>query len=608
MKSVGELNNLVTFLEYHISEDTDVLSESVKEEIKFLLQMYSNLEENEDFLTALKRLEELEELNTKLKAENKDLKKEIDSQMDKDKDYRDTIYQTNNELNNINNQFDSRILELEDKLDQLDNKNSQLKDEIEILKESCVNKDNYIKELEKKFETVSTELDRIMPEYKRMYELDKDDHKLLKDQLDVKTKECDDLKDVQKKLRKEGDKLIKQIVMFKQANQTHNQLLASKERETEDLANKLAGLKYQIETKEREEDEKLGRFVLEIEKIDYNKKNLYNLLERFTNKKFIFSEKEGGNGEIRIDTLNNYETLNEYDDLFNQSITFTSYNASPRHMKERLNSNFRSFNIRDMHNELNSASFVKTPNPEPSRSKKGSGNANNLKLSQNLNYFSIPVEELKEEDEDNKETKVIVSKLDKIDLQTPISEADLNTFLQYLEEWLLSEKNPTTFILTNFERNQFYERFIKAKSKTLMKYLSILTKIFVYQMNFLENHLSNMTKSNSYYQLKSRKLKTELNSLLKKFLEKNKSNQKLLNKSLMDNKRTKFYIHKLLESDIDLNIDQLVTAYKVKKKMSMQEIKDEKSKSDRKKKVVQSEIINDKLEQSAWEKFTSFFG
>jgi hypothetical protein len=103
----------------------------------------------------------------------------------------------------------------------------------------------------------------------------------------------------------------------------------------------------------------------------------------------------------------------------------------------------------------------------------------------------------------------------------PLSKEDYARFLAYIEQFLLGEKNPTTCVVTEYERRRLLERFGESKRKTVRKLCRLLSEFFIGYINFLEGSISSLTYSKSYLMIKNSNLIDENRYLIKKVLTKN---------------------------------------------------------------------------------------
>ncbi len=130
------------------------------------------------------------------------------------------------------------------------------------------------------------------------------------------------------------------------------------------------------------------------------------------------------------------------------------------------------------------------------------------------------------------ETKEIYQKLDSnILVDSKVSLGVFEQVINALKDFLISEKNPTTFLLTNYSRKRMLKKYAAAKDKTYQKSLFMFFKLFLSQMNFLEGKIENFININSFLEMKISNVQEEMGHLLKSFLLKNKKNQEFLNET-----------------------------------------------------------------------------
>ena len=109
---------------------------------------------------------------------------------------------------------------------------------------------------------------------------------------------------------------------------------------------------------------------------------------------------------------------------------------------------------------------------------------------------------------------------------------DIENFLvliEFLENYLVGPKNPTTLTLTDFDKANLIRKFEESEKKNFRKFFVIIMKYFLEYINFEEGQIQNLIHSKSYLEIKVDNMKSEFNFLLKNFIDKNQKSQQFLN-------------------------------------------------------------------------------
>ena len=716
MDDENDFTNLMDFLEIYLNKESESIlqdetedgmikvNQNVIEEVIVLLKNYAALKEESSLPDFLKKMEELEKERNKLEQQVKDYENEIYAHRKEAENNRKTISKAQNEFIGINETLDSQIEELEKKISDLENNNNELKKQLDLESSKRYESEHIAKMIETEKKAIFEELEKLKPEYEKMFNLKKDEENLLKQNLDLKSKECEALKIRNKKLSKERQKIMKNAGLVKQNLKANNTLINTLNREIADLREKIKNLNRQIEMNQiPQEESKFGRFVVAIEKTNYNRDDILSLLNKFKDEKIVVDKKEA----IRVNYgESGLEKLSEYNDLFDNSMdskdepekdvdVAKKKDVSPNEpvlehrQDDNLFDSIEDSNLIDKkpHQNLTADHHIDTPKPrrkskqdidddiskllgETNMKKKSKAEIDEIDEKSNpfekedksvpkdkisnlsdyeavfMNDNYIEKKDIKKEvvkpekdvqdEKINQSFDIDIKKQDlfkteptkplseyhkdsslnqiedvikdlkgertAVTLDSIIKQDEFNSLVVFTEDHLLTDKNPSTFILTGFEKRQMTAKYKTLKNKTLKKVFLVFIKLFINQINFLEGHISNLTNSNSYYQIRVEELKDEIEGMLKNFLARNKRNQDQLDKATDEFKKSRYYMGKILNSKVFEDGNNSEAIKKIKKKLNDGKDIDYKEID----KLVKSEQVKvEEEEEGVWKKFTS---
>ena len=613
MQQPRELIHLERFLQVHFDEDTGIVTKELKDELKYLLRVYMVTEGNEDFTALIDKIERLEFDNQQLKTNLADLDYQMSKTGQKEEKYKEKLTESKLVIDNINTNYESQISEMSMSIADLENEGKILTSQLEqsqyALKKSqelLGDLQNEIVRLKKENKSIKEELESI-----RFYK--KEEHENIQGMLDNAKEELVMTRSQLERVEKKNIALSKNSITLKKTSASNENLISIYQTKMDSLKDEVNRLNAEMERVKQEKEEDLNKLIDSLKQSNLDQNKLNKLLRKH-NKLSIASF----NPIMTNEDSFALETLKDYDDIFNQSYQMLSCITTPKRSKSpiiRLNSqnfndNGQKFNFNDidedLEDELYEAKISKSPVTEVIKDKIEK-KLTKEDIEKNINDIinerkncRITMEEIKEFSNENSDKK-IDKKQDSesastCNLQTKIGLDEFNNLLNFVEEYLKSDKNPTSFILSNYEKKRISGKFYKNDKKDIHKFLKLIFKLFIYQIHFLEGHLSNMTKSNSYYQTKSLEYKEEMNRLVKKFLAQNKVNQCMLNDAIKESKISKSMIEKMYKSNV-----QLIKSNEKKK------IKKSNFNKKKEQEVDDKERYEEEGEESTWKKFSNIF-
>lgn len=559
MKSLDELTHLMNFLEIQLAEDNGIMSQETIDELKYVLETYSNFEDNTDLASILKKMEVIDDENQTLKTKLEKANAELKEKTESSEKYRKTVIANQTELNHVNSATEDKIIQLTDDVHVLTSDKNVLLKELEDERSKFHKTELALKECEEKCRVLEANLTETTEKYEKLSSLNNEDDKILKDRLEQKEKEFDTLKKTYSKLSKQGEKISRQINLLKADKKNNDNIIKRLERENKELKDIQGKVQENVENSQKKDQELITKLVIEIQTTDYNKERLADLLETFGKKQILIkaSPMVREISMVKIDPVNNYGNLQDYEDVFNNShalgpdnqnnsyhdiqMSFENKEDMPVFESNRnihFIESMQKQGMADLYNsdvltdmtvkkEADPRKFLTTKEDVRKQLEDMIGERTLFKTRGperlEINGASMVFEDKEEVIKDLKGTRSIV------DLSSKIKQEELEKLIEYLEDYLNNDKNPTTFTLTNYDKRQMMAKFTKTEDRNLRKFFIVVIKLFVYQINFLEGHIKNLTNSNSHLHIKVDNMKTDMARLLKTYLEKNKKTQDFLN-------------------------------------------------------------------------------
>ena len=637
MKKQGELPYLEHFLEIHLAEDTGIVSEDLREELKLLIRIFSAIDGKEDFTVAFQKLEDLEKENKELKEKNAQLDFTLSNNNKQERKFQKRLSDSHVLIDNINESYTTEIKDLNEMIDNLKNENGHLMSQLKKSEELYLKSKKNVNKLKKTIESLKDELDSKREELETSNTMSREENEQLKVLSSIKEKECQMLQQEIKNYQRENKSLNKQNLFLKQGQKNNERTGEIYKNQIEELKEEIDKLNFKLGTDVKEKEDKLHQFLEELKKAGLNSKIVDKVFKKLNEEE----KPERDRSPLRISHGFPMENLIQYEDAFNQSSIFPSMNPTPKGAKSpilRLNSSltqdykipFTFDEIKSTEDKKEESDFIESPPVERlSSSRTGSFPSKEeiedklAKAIERKTTFTLPLVKINELESEN--SKKSDESSQGVTLNTLLKLENFNSIIDYIEDFLKSEDNQTLFLLTSFEKEKIYKKFNKSTKKNFEAFLFAFLKVFLRHVSYLENQLGNMTKSSSYFQMKSVNYKREIGTLVEKFMEKNKNSQIMMNKAIKNNKLKTKYINKVI------NPDDKIDVIKKQKKDNQQKaqvsviITEDQKKNEiffKKNKSVNMSVIQRKtrnkrdqneqhengsdiqLEDSAWNKFT----
>ena len=558
MKSLDDLTHLIGFFENQLNEDSNAMSQEAVDELKYVLEMYARFEDNPDIAAMLRKMEAIDVENQKLKGELESTRAELKEKEARSETFRKTVVQNETEMEKVNSETEERITQLTDEVYVLKNDKNVLLAELEEERAKLKTAQGLLKESEEKCRQLAESLAEVTAKYEKINNLNAEDDKIGRERLELKENECELLKNKLNKLTKEGSKLKVQMEMYKQNHKNDERIRKNLEKEYRTLRETHHSAKETFETGKKKDEELIDRLIAEIRKTDYSQEKLAELLETFGKAHLLEN-----NGElykeasaVKIEGGNQFESLQDYENMFNDSVAVgqgldqskanislpLEDNEDMPMLESKRNIHFTEAMQKQGLGELinsevgDEMTVKKETEPKRFMSMKEDVQKQLEQMIGNKTLFKTQ----KPERLEYNETSEVIDRKDEtikdlkgtrtpVNLDSKLKVEELEKFIEFLHDYLCSEKNPTAFTLTNYERKQIVNRFIRSEASDLRKFMTAVAKVFISHINFLEGHIKGLMNSNSHLTLKVDRLKTEMEVMLNTYLEKNKKNQEFLN-------------------------------------------------------------------------------
>ena len=564
MTKLDELPNLCKFVEDHLQHDTGIISQDVANELKLVVEFYQYSGYKGDIAEDQENIDELRTINESLKSKVRHLEQIIEEHKEQNSDCMKSYHEINNamvQMSAVHNEYTSDLL---NQVKTYDEENSKIVEENETFKKRIVDYEIQITKLLDDIQSAKAECQKYHGLYAGMKEQLEDSQKQLKEISSQKEKDSKNHQRSLNILNSEGMKLRKQIEIHKQSDKTNEFLIKSLRSENKELKNDMGVLKERLETMEAR-DRELGDILVKQLKVincsdDDVSKIMVSIGKQQQNDRSL-----SGNGNNISDikyrfNSSQYENLESYEDIFNNSLSFDKTNSCQEQDSNKLNSNPLELpKMIDNIANVTEESVKKENNEDIQRDSAKRANMDSLTVSP---YVTTKEELSRNLDTEIKKRLSFMSQrktntnkeLDMPtsfntqnclnimpDIRSPleIDERLFKSLINNIEEYLNTDKNPTTFRFNEFDKSRMLQRFEKADKKSLKVTVISIIKAFIQQMDFLEGNIKNLTMRNSQLMLKNDDLKYEINYLMKTFLEKNKKNQDYLNNAAFDFKKYK---------------------------------------------------------------------
>lgn len=609
----NEFPHLFGFIQTNMDDNTGVISPDVAKELQMLIHAYEVNKES-DMGKFLKKVQILEEENFKLAEQVSMLNSNIKDGKQIHLNLKKSALENKSALDHINNQYESRLMDMERKNKILEEEKDYLNDKIEKIKNNDANNEKSaesyiekIKELEKEKEMLTINLKKelenngiIIPQ--------------LKEELNDKRKECENLRMNLKKTNKEGMKLRKLNELLRATHKGNETVAKNLRRELREERENHKIYTESIEKRCKKDDELIITLVNNIKQKNFDMKKIEELLEKFNKRKMVFEDSISMTEEVKLNK-SKLGNLEEYEKMFDSSMDAGSQDVSDINMDDMnledldgLGGNIdETLNLEETNEDTNgNLNVIKEMRDDISKEIsmiEDEGLDDTLKINETMNEPNLDISDNKDvsfvkKKEAEKEkislpkqrasfgiTRQFQTNKEKIldDLNTQLADKvkfltnvrpttfdideitefnneglqetirDLrglpkqyllydsllneNDFLkavEYLEEYLKSDKNSTTFTMNAHEKRTVIKKFKESSKKNLETYSRVFFELFIGHIYYLENTISGLTKDNSYKEIKEQNMKSEMEYLIQQFLKKNEKNQTLLNKTNQD--------------------------------------------------------------------------
>ena len=622
----NEFPHLFEFIQTNMADNTGLISADVAKELQNLIHAYEVTKES-DIGKFLKKVQTLEEENLKLTDHISLLTSNIKDGKQIHLNLKKSAMENKSALDEINEQYESRIMDLQNKNKILEEEKNYLNEKFEKVKNNDADNEksskNYIekiKELEKEKEMLNVNLKKelenngiIIPQ--------------LKEELNNKRKECDNLRMNFKKTNKEGMKLRKLNELLRATHKGNETVAKNLRRELKEERENHKIYTESIEKRCKKDDELILTLVNNIKQKNFDMNKIEELLEKFNKRKMVFEDSISVTEEIKLNK-SKLGNLEEYEKLFDSSMgdgdevsDIDMENMNMDDLDEDINETIDGVNINqtindndgnnnlgvdemnhdiskeisfiedDMNNETmkinetmnepnldisekavsKEVSFIKKKEPQMEKvslpkqrvsfgiTRQFQTNkekilddlntqlADKVKFMTNVRPTTFDMDEITEfNNEGLQETIRDLRGLPKQHLlyDSLLNEKDFLKAVEFLEEFLKSDKNSTTFTMNGHEKRTLIKKFKESLKKNLECYSRVFFELFIGHIYYLENTISGLTKDNSYREIKEQNMKSEMEYLIQQFLKKNEKNQTLLNNTNQDYMKLKKKIKK----------------------------------------------------------------
>lgn len=573
MKSLDELTNLMNFLETQLSDDHGIMSSETIDELKYVLETYAAFEDNADLASILKRMEAIDSENQTLKSQLEKLKTELKEKAENTEHLRKTVITNEAALQKVSSTTEDKIIQLTDEVCILTKDKNVLLKELEDEREKARTTELKLKESEERYRELNEKFYEVTTKYDKLSSLNKENDTILKDRLELTNKEFETLKSQKSKFQRGFDKIQKFNHMYKHNHKSQEQIIKNLQREKHELQEANKTITDKVGTDHKKSEELITKLIIEIQKGDYNQDRLNELLDTFGKRQILVRDIPPVNdiSMVKMENGGNYGNLEDYEDIFNDSV---AVGADHHQDNQNMSLQFENNDDLPMVDSRRNIHFVqamqnqgmdalldgelignRTIKNEPDP-KKFMSMQDDIKqqLEKMIGEKTLFKTQRPEKVEFNNSSVVFEKKEDiikdlkglrtPVDINSTIKIEEVEKLIEFLEEYLSSEKNPTAFTLTSYDKKQFTKKFTKSPDHNIKRYYTILSKLFVYHINFLEGHIKNLMNSNSHLLSKVDSLKNEMHVLLKNYLEKNKKAQDFMNSA------SEFKISKLIKSKV----------------------------------------------------------
>ena len=387
-----------------------------------------------------------------------------------------------------------------------------------------------IKELEEKLKsTVSSEVYESIAKDNEVYRLK---IKQKDKQIDTFEREISNLQLRNKKINFEGMKLRKTNEFLKQNQKGHEVVIRGLKRDVKELKEKIKTLEETESKKDKETDIIIHALVDLAEKFQIEKESIKKVLEKHNKEHLLIKSNKSAIGQ-ELNTK--YKNLEVYDNLFNDSsdgdFDFESSNPSPD-IEERISKEqseeepIAPLITNNSEKKVTGANFH--TNKEAIR--------NSLAIQSNIQkkvFKTIHHHEMNEEENQQAFERIIADLKNETinDFQKSIPDEYIDELFIEFDKFVKSPNNPTTFTFVESDKLDLKAKFKEKEGQTLNRVVLIISDLILKHVDFLENHIKQLTTKNSDLELKMADLKNEMDFMLQNYMEKNKKAQQIINKN-----------------------------------------------------------------------------
>ena len=539
MKSLDDMPHLCRLVA-QAAEGSGRLSADELAEVQDVLEAYESMFQNKDQLALLLKLEKLEETNDRLE---KRLNEEIQAKQIEElgrKKATTALEEAEEEIRELTRMHDQKLGAQTQVQVALERENEEYRQSINILRKK--NEEFETREHEQQEE--KQQLDRRLT----LVNLQKDTNSKTTDvqieelnkALSQRIEDYKKLNDLYKKGSVEVAKLKRNFDLLQQGRKSDARIIESLKNENKELKEHFAVME-ESSKKRFDEDEKFI-FVL-VKELENERKTLnrdiQQRLEIFNKRKQVFEDPKDKEDSL----LQNLGEFQMFENSRNEPLALdqTSFDRTLKRRNSGISE--RSEPLQEKEERIEERSSDKLGLAEEIMSE------TSLHKEPKYAKSSVPgfiltkeaiQNDLKKEIELRRQTVSMklpefASKIDSNEMRSALITKDEMTdqqflaLLDWLDDYLKSEKNQTVFGFQNNEKERLYLKFVASRNKSIHSCLKKISKWFLDHIHYMENKIKSINRENSLFYIKNENLKSELNHLLKTFLEKSKKNQDFMN-------------------------------------------------------------------------------